>query len=258
VIGIAAMRHGKDYLSDKPGFTTLAQLDEARRVQEKTGRIYAVFYGERFENKATVRAGELVRAGAIGRPLQTIGMGPHRLRAATRPEWFFDRARFGGIINDIASHQMDQFLFFTNSTSAQVMAAQVGNLAHPQWPAFEDFGDVLLRGDGGTGYVRVDWFTPDGLDTWGDTRLTVLGTDGYIEVRKNCDIAGRPGPNHLFLVDGRETRYIDSSDVELPYGRLFLDDIRNRTEAAMTQAHSFLASELALRAQTQAQNVKYC
>jgi predicted dehydrogenase len=254
-LGVAAMRHGKDYLSDKPGFTTLAQLEEARRVQAETGRIHAVFYGERFENAATVRASELVAAGAIGRPLQTVGLGPHRLRAAARPAWFFDPARYGGIINDIASHQMDQFLHFTGSRTAEVVAAQVGNLAHPQWPAFEDFGDVTLRGDSGLGYVRVDWFTPDGLDTWGDTRLTILGTEGYIEVRKNCDIAGRPGPNHLFLVDGQGTQYIDCAGVELPFGRLFVADIRERTETAMSQAHSFLASELALRAQAAAQRV---
>ncbi len=254
-LGVAAMQQGKDYLSDKPGFTSLAQLDEARRVQAETGRIHAVFYGERFENKATVRAGELVKAGAIGRPLQTIGLGPHRLRLTTRPDWFFDTARFGGIINDIAAHQMDQFLYFTGSSTAEVVAAQVGNLAHPEWPKFEDFGDVLLRGDGGTGYIRVDWFTPDGLDAWGDTRLTVLGTEGFIEVRKNCDIAGRPGSNHLFLVDGKETRYIESSEVELPFGRLFVADILNRTETAMAQAHSFLASELALRAQLQARRI---
>ncbi len=254
-IGVLAMRHGKDYLSDKPGFTTLDQLAEARRVQAETGRIHAVFYGERFENAATVRAGELVAAGAIGRPLQTIGLGPHRLRPASRPAWFFDRARYGGIINDIAAHQMDQFLHFTGSRVAEVVTAQVGNLAHPGWPDFEDFGDVTLRGDGGTGYARVDWFTPDGLDTWGDTRLTVLGTEGYIEVRKNCDIAGRPGPNHLFLVDGQGTRYVDCTAVELPFGRSFVADILARTETAMGQAHSFLASELALRAQAGARRL---
>lgn len=254
-IGVAAMRHGKDYLSDKPGFTSLDQLAEARRVQAETGKFHMVFYGERFENKATVRAGELVQAGAIGRPLQTIGLGPHRLRPDTRPEWFFDAARFGGIINDIAAHQMDQFLFFTNSRQAEVVAAQVGNLAHPHWPGFEDFGDVMLRGDGGTGYIRVDWFTPDGLESWGDTRLTILGTEGFIEVRKNADIGGRPGANHLFLVDGQETRYVDCSTVELPFGRLFVADIVARTETAMTQEHSFLASELALRAQATAQRI---
>jgi predicted dehydrogenase len=254
-LGVAAMQHGKDYLSDKPGFTTLAQLAEARQAQAATGRIHNVFYGERFENAATVRAGELVQAGAIGQPLQTVGLGPHRLRADTRPAWFFDRARYGGIINDIAAHQMDQFLFFTRSDTAEVAASQVGNLAHPQWPAFEDFGDALVRGNNGTGYVRVDWFTPDGLPTWGDTRLTVIGTEGYLEVRKNCDIAGRAGSNHLFLVDQQGTRYIDCTDVNLSFGRLFLADIVNRTETAMSQAHSYLASELALRAEAQAQRL---
>ena len=254
-LGIATMRHGKDYFSDKPGFTTLAALEEARRVQAETGRIYSIFYGERLENAATVKAGELVAGGAIGRPLQTVGLGPHRLNAPSRPAWFFERERYGGIINDIASHQVDQFLFFTGSTRAEIVAAQVGNLAHPDWPGFEDFGDLLLRGDRGTGYIRVDWFTPDGLGTWGDTRLTVLGTDGYIEVRKNRDITGRPGANHLFLVDGQGEHYIDCSAVEPPFGRQLVTDVLNRTETAMSQEHCFLASELALRAQAQAQRL---
>lgn len=251
-IGVAAMRHGKDYMSDKPGFTTLEQLAEARRVQAETGRIYSICYSERFENAATVRAGELVKSGAIGRVLQTIGLGPHRANLPSRPGWFFDREQYGGIIADIASHQADQFLFFTGSTSAEVVASQVANYHHPAYPGLEDFGDVMLRGNGGTGYIRVDWFTPDGLPTWGDTRLTILGTGGYIEVRKNVDIAGRPGANHLFLIDQQATRYIDCSDVTLPYGRQLVSDIINRTQTAMTQEHCFLAAELVLRAQAQA------
>lgn len=251
-IGVAAMRHGKDYMSDKPGFTTLEQLAEARRVQAETQRIYSICYSERFENAATVRAGELVKSGAIGRVLQTIGLGPHRANLPSRPDWFFQREQYGGIIGDIASHQADQFLFFTSSTSAEVVAAQVANYNHPEYPELEDFGDVLLRGNGGTGYIRVDWFTPDGLPVWGDTRLTILGTDGYIEVRKNVDIAGRPGASHLFLVDQQATRYIDCSDVTLPYGPQLVSDIINRTQTAMSQEHCFLAAELVLRAQAQA------
>lgn len=248
-IGIAAMRHGKDVMSDKPAWTTLDQLAEARRVQAETGRIYSVCYSERFENAATIRAGELVKAGAIGRVVQTIGLGPHRANLANRPPWFFRREQYGGILADIAAHQADQFLFFTGSTSFEIVAAQAANINHPDHPELEDFGDALVRGDGGMGYMRVDWFTPDGLATWGDTRLTVLGTEGYIEVRKNIDIAGRTGSNHLFLVDHTGTHYVPSEGVELSYGRLLLDDVRNRTETAMPQAHAFLASELALRAQ---------
>ena len=166
-LGVAVMRHGKDYMSDKPAFTTLDQLAEACRVQAETRRIYSVCFSERFENPATVRAGELVQAGAIGQVVQTVGLGPHRLNASSRPAWFFRRAQCGGILADIASHQMDQFLFLTGSTEAEVVAAQVANWNHPQWPELEDFGDVVLRGNGGTGYARVDWFTPEGLETWG-------------------------------------------------------------------------------------------
>lgn len=255
-LGIRVMKAGKDYMADKPGITTLEQLAEVRRVQQQTKRIYSIMYSERFENRATVKAGELVKAGAIGQVIQTIGLGPHRISLSSRPEWFFDKKRYGGIICDIGSHQVDQFLFFTGSTKGEVVASQVGNVHYPQYPNFEDFGDLTLRGDKGTGYIRVDWFTPDGLSTWGDGRLTILGTDGYIEIRKNVDIGGRTGGSHLFLVDKKETRYIDTSKEITPYGTQLVDDILNRTETAMTQAHCFLATELALKAQKQAQRLK--
>src|SRR5262249_9815786 len=149
----------------------------------------------------------------------------------------------------------DQFLAFTGSKKAEIIASQVGNLHHPQWPGLEDFGDVMLRGDGGSGYIRVDWFTPNGLGTWGDGRLTILGSDGVIEVRKNIDLDGRKGGNHLFLVDQKETRYIDCTDVPLLYGERLVDDVLNRTETAMPQSHAFLAMELALAAEKQAKRI---
>lgn len=251
-VGVRAMQHGKDFLSDKPGFTTFEQLETARKVQAETGRIYAIDYGERLENRATTKAAELVRAGAIGEVVNTVGLGPHRARYGGRPPWFFVREQFGGILIDIAAHQMDQFLYFTQAQEVEIVAASVANFHHPEYPEFEDFGEVLLRTPTCTGYVRVDWFTPEGLDTWGDTRLTVIGTDGYIEVRKNIDVASRPGSDHLFLVDQKGTQYIDCTDVELPFGRQLMDDIRNRTESAIVQKHVFRAMELALQAQAEA------
>jgi predicted dehydrogenase len=257
-IGIRVMQHGKDYLSDKPGISSLEQLAEARRVQAETKRIYSILYSERHEVRAAIKAGDLVQAGAIGRVIQTVNLAPHRLgnvAGGTRPEWFWHTSRYGGILVDIGSHQVDQFLFYTGSTKAEVVSAQVGNVAHKDKPEFEDFGDLVLRGDGGLGYVRLDWFTPDGLPTWGDGRLTILGTDGYIELRKYVDIAGRPGGNHLFIVDQKQMRYIDCNDVELPFGPRLVSDIINRTETAMPQAHTFLTMELVLKAQKQAQKI---
>jgi predicted dehydrogenase len=251
-IGVEVMRHGKDFMTDKPGVTTFEQLEEVRRVQQETGRIYSICFSERFENAATVRASELVADGAIGRVIQTVGLGPHRVNAPTRPEWYFQRERYGGILCDIASHQMDQFLHFTGAKNPRVVASRIANHAHPDYPELEDFGEVMLEGDGVSGYVRVDWFTPDGLASWGDGRLTLLGTEGFMEIRKNVDIGGREGGNHLFLVDGKETRHIDCSAVELPYGRQLLADVANRTETAMTQEHCFTACELALTAEAEA------
>jgi predicted dehydrogenase len=251
-LGIDVMHHGKDYMSDKPGVTSPEQLAEVRRVQAETGRIYSICFSERLENAATVKAGELVKAGAIGRVVHTVGLGPHRINPASRPAWFFQKAKYGGILTDIASHQVDQFLFFTGSMQAEVVAAHVANHQYPQYPELEDFGEMLLRSEQATGYIRVDWYTPDGLSTWGDGRLTILGTDGYIELRKYCDVAGRRGGDHLFLVDHAGEHYIDCSAVERPYGRQLIADILDRTETAMPQAHVFLASQLALQAEAQA------
>lgn len=254
-VALAAMRHGKDVLVDKPGATTLEQLDELERVQRETGRIWSVYFSEHFATRCTVQAGLLVQAGAIGRVVQTTGFGPHRARVGARPPWFFERAQYGGILTDIASHQIEQFLFFTGSTRADIVQAQVGNFRYPQYPELEDYGDLTLRGDGGLGMIRVDWYTPDGLPTWGDGRLFILGTEGYIELRKYCDIAGKDGGEHLFLADQEGVRYLDCAETPLPFGPQLLDDIRQRTETAIPQARSFLASRLAIQAQQQAQRV---
>ncbi|MDA0196887.1 MAG: Gfo/Idh/MocA family oxidoreductase [Bacteroidetes bacterium] len=251
-LGVRVMKSGKDYMVDKPGITSLEQLAEVKRVQKQTNRIYFIMYSERLGNSASVKAGELTVAGAIGKVVQTIGMGPHRMRPETRPDWFFDPKYFGGILTDIGSHQADQFLYYTGSNEATVVASQIGNINNPQYPKFEDFGDMMVRGNGGTGYIRIDWFTPNGLSTWGDGRLTILGTEGYMELRKYVDIAGRKGGNHLFLVGKKETKYYDCSEVYVPFGSQLVNDVVNRTETAMSQKHCFLATELALKGQAQA------
>lgn len=251
-LGIRTMQHGKDFLSDKPAVTTLEQLAEVRKVSAETGKMFAIMYSERLEVRAAVQAGYLVKDGAIGKVVQTVNIAPHKINDITRPEWFWDPEQYGGILTDIGSHQADQFLYYTNSTVADVTASQVANVAHPDHPHFQDFGDMMLQGNGGAGYVRVDWFTPNGLSVWGDGRLFILGTEGYIELRKYIDVAGRPKGNHLFIVDQKQTRYIDCNNVELPFGPQFVADIVNRTHTAQNQEQALLAAELVLKAQKNA------
>jgi len=254
-LGVRVMRHGKDFLVDKPGITTLEQLAEVRRTIEETKRIFGIMYG-RMESRVTGHAGTLIQAGAIGRVVQTLQLAPHQIHADTRPEWFWDPARYGGTLCDLGSHQADEFVYFTGSTSAEVTMSQVANVNHSHRPKFQDFGDMLVHGNGGFGYFRVDWFTPDGLGVFGDERTFILGTEGYIEMRKTIDVTadttGRPSGDHLLIVDRKSARYIDCKNLALPFGPQFVEDIVNRTSVAQNQAGALLATELVLKGQSKA------
>lgn len=255
-LGCRVMEAGKDYFTDKTPFTTLDQLDEAKAVVARTGRKYAVYFSERLHVESAMYATELVRQGAIGRVLQVIGLGPHRLGTG-RPDWFFKKEQYGGILCDIGSHQFEQFLTFTGATDATVVHAAVANYANPGTPELEDFGEANLVGDNGaTNYVRVDWFTPKGLSTWGDGRMTILGTKGYIELRKYVDVGREKTGDHVYLVDEYGEHHLEvAGKVGFKFfGELILDCL-NRTEQAMTQRHAFKAAELCLRAQAAARRL---
>lgn len=253
-LGLKVMDAGKDYFTDKAPLTTLSQLTAARKKAAETGRKYMVYYSERLHVESAVFAGELIKQGAIGRVIQVTGFGPHRLNAPSRPKWFFEREKYGGILCDIGSHQIEQFLYYADVKDAAVVRSQISNYNHPEYPELEDFGEAMLVGDNGaTHYFRVDWFTPDGLQTWGDGRSFILGTKGYIEQRKYMNLATNDGPGHVFLANHEGEKHFNvNGNVGYPFfGELILDCL-NRTENAMTQEHAFKAAELCVKAQMQA------
>jgi predicted dehydrogenase len=257
-LGIRVMRAGKHYFTDKPPFTELSQLTETERVVKETGKKYMVYYSERLHVECAVFAGELIEQGLIGRVIQVLGLGPHRLNANARPGWFFQREKYGGILCDIGSHQIEQFLFYSGASDAAITSARVANFSHKEYPELEDFGDATLLGDNGAAsYFRVDWLTPGGLRAWGDGRTLILGTTGYIEMRKYIDITHNTGGDQLFLVnDEGEKHFSLAGKVGFPFfGRLILDCL-HETETAMAQRHAFKAAELCLKAQAKAQRIE--
>jgi predicted dehydrogenase len=256
-IGCRVMEAGKDYFTDKAPLTTLAQLEQVKAVVARTGRKYMCYFSERLHVESAMYAADLVSGGAIGRVVQVIGLGPHRLNKSTRPAWFFERAKFGGILCDLGSHQFEQFLTYAGATDATVAHATIGNFANPDKPEFEDFGEASLVGNNGAvNQVRVDWLTPGGLGTWGDGRTFILGTKGYIELRKYIDVGREKKGDQLYLVDERgEYRLEVTGKIGFRFfGELILDCL-NRTEKSMTQAHAFKAAELCIRAQDAARRL---
>ncbi len=257
-LGVEVMKSGKHYFTDKAPFTTLEQLEEARLVQKETGKRYMVYYSERLHVESAVYAGYMIEQGAIGRVVQVIGLGPHRLNASSRPDWFFEHEKYGGILCDIGSHQLEQFLTFTGNSDAVITSSRVANYNNKEYPELEDFGDMtVVGGNGATGYFRVDWLTPNGLGTWGDGRTIIMGTEGYIELRKYIDIARSTEGDQLYLVNQEGEQHISlHGKVGFPFfGEMILDLIHG-TDKAMTQEHAFKAAELCLLAQKNATKIE--
>ncbi|MFK7856050.1 MAG: Gfo/Idh/MocA family protein [Granulosicoccus sp.] len=252
-LAIEAMSHGKDVMLDKPGCITSDELLRIKKIVADTGRIWSVNFSERFEVPSVTRAYELVQQGQIGQLVQTVSLAPHRLNLATRPDWFFDSQQYGGILADIGTHQIDQFLHFSGAETATVEHSAIGNFANPELPMFQDFGEINFTAGNMQGYTRLDWYTADALPNWGDGRLFLLGTEGSIELRKYVDVAGLEGTDHLYLVNKTRCEHIDCKDAPLPYFNDLAADVGNRTETACTQRHTFNVTELALLAQSIAQ-----
>ena len=250
-LGIRVLDAGKHYFTDKAPLVSLEQLADVKAAVKRSGKRYFCYFSERLHVEAAVYAGQLIKEGRIGKVIQTLGLGPHRLRAESRPDWFFEHEKYGGILCDIGSHQIEQFLYFTGAEDAEIVSARVQNVAHPEYPELEDFGDCKLIGDNGAnGYFRVDWFTPDGLSTWGDGRMFILGTEGYIELRKYVNVATEESRDHVFVVDQEgEHHYNVHGKVGFPFFGEMIRDCIDGTETAMTQEHIFKAAELCVKAQ---------
>lgn len=257
-LGIEALDHGKDYFSDKPPFTTQEQVDKARAKVAETGLKWFVYYSERLHVEAAVYAEQLLKQGAIGKIVSIRGWGPHRLAASSRPSWFFEKDRYGGILIDIGSHQLEQILQFSGAEDATLVSSRVGNLYHPEYPGLEDYGDACFTASNGIPcYFSLDWYTPNGLGTWGDGRTFIVGTKGYIELRKYIDVANSKEGDHVILVDNEgEKHFRVGGKVGFPYfGRLIRDSL-DRTETAMKQDHTFRAIELAIEAESKAMRIR--
>lgn len=257
-LGIRCMDSGKHYFTDKTPLISLAQLDDVKAAVERTGKKYMTYFSERLHVECAMHATELIEQGVIGQVLNVTGFGPHRMGdPSSRPDWFFKHAQYGGILCDIGSHQIEQFLTYAGCQDAEIVSASVGNFGNPDTPELEDFGDCHLVGDNGaTMYFKVHWFTPDALRVWGDGRTFITGTDGYIEMRKYLDVTNPELVSDILILVNQngEQRMELAGQVGFKFFGRLVRDCLDGTETAMTQAHALKAAELCVKAQLAATN----
>ena len=242
-LGIEAMRHGKDFMSDKPGMTSLAQLAEVRRVQAETKRIYSICYSEHFETRSTVKAGELVAAGAIGKVVNTVGLGPHQLNNLPRPDWFYPRERTGGILDRhrLASVRAVPVLRRRARCRGRQRDGRQPRQSGPAGPAgFRR--DAAARPATSPAMSASTGSRPTACRTGATAGSPSSAPKATSSCANISTSPAQPGIDHLFLVDRKGMHRIDCSDVELPYGRQLIADVlephRDRDAAgALLQGH---------------------
>ena len=164
-LGVKVMKAGKDYLSDKPASLPSNSLPRCARPSPRRSGSTASCTVSGSRSRLQWQPENWSSREPSDDLLQTINIAPHQVvqgaggvagGSGGRPDWFWEPELYGGILTDIGSHQVDQFLFYTGSTEAEIVESQVANVAHPERPRFQDFGDMVLRGNRGLGYVRLD------------------------------------------------------------------------------------------------------
>ena len=254
-LAVQALDAGKHVFVDKPCATTLDQLEAVKAAVARSGKKWFAFFGEMVTHVGVTWVRQEMEKGNLGKPIHFMGLGPHMLRIKGRPDWMFSRERYGGILNDIASHQIAQFAYWMMQDPIPQFS-RVGNLHHPQTPEFEDFGDAMLTGSkGGTGYIRADWFTPEGLPTFGDIRQQLITTEAYVEHRKTLDIGDAGGGRGGKLIVTRNNRgpeIVDLSGMRMSFFEDLTRDVEQGTETAIPFDLSYKASRAILELQAHA------
>ena len=247
-LGIQCLEAGKDYLVDKPGVLTRFELEAVQHACERTGRRFIVWFHERLSSPATLAALDLVHAGTIGDLVGCTILAPHQLRPSERPDWFWAPEFAGDIIVDLGSHHFDLLLEATGNAPLEVTSAVADCVHFSEHDGFLDLATVTVVGPNFQATIHLDWLSPDTLGTWGAGRIFFRGTRGYLEVRREIDLAGRPGSNHLLWVNESGSHREQWDGRTLRFASDYLADLASGAHTAIDPDRWRQASRLALDA----------
>src|SRR5690625_333855 len=202
---VDALASDADVLADKPLCTELEDLDRIQQAAVNSRRVVSTMFEKR-AHPVTLATRKVVDDGELGQIALVAATGPHKLNYATRPEWFFDGEKYGGILADLAVHDIDLVLLFTGIRNGVVSGHQ-SNLALPQHPGFSDAGAAFFTSNNVASTLEAHWMWPAASPFHGHYRMRLTGTRGTAEL----DWA----QNRLDLVTNERA----SHSVDLPAGK---------------------------------------
>jgi predicted dehydrogenase len=248
-LAVRALSEGKHVIVDKPLCTSLDELDEIERLSREKGLKVGCMLTQR-DSPGIIGVRRLVREGAIGEVHAITFGGQHPLSLGSRPGWYFEPGKHGGTITDIGIHAADAIPWITGLKFAVVHAARCWNAFVPEYPDFEDGGQMMLSMDNGCGVLGdVSYHAPShaGYTLPLYWRTSFFGRRGILETSSTAkEIAhypeGEKESKLLPLPEGIPGGYLES----------FLSDIRGEaneedlcTEAVLRAARTILTIQKA-------------
>ncbi|MGQ9632259.1 MAG: Gfo/Idh/MocA family protein [bacterium] len=237
---------GLHVMVDKPLVITLGDLGRVMSAVEGSRAQLGLMLTERF-NPPIAHLKNLIDRGELGRIVHFTILKPHKIVASTRPPWHFVKSQNGGIIADLAIHDVDLLRWYLGC-EVKSFHAYESQYTLLDKPAFSDNAEIfLIMENGATAFLRPDWLMPDAYPTWGDGRIFCVGTEGCAEIRTTGDpFAGTPG--ELIVTTNKSApRKITPDPVGRNLAQDFIDRIEGRGICLLTHSEIFKSTETTLR-----------
>lgn len=184
-IAVAAARAGRHVLCEKPLATHLRAAEEMAAAARDSGVVLMPFLNMRLGGAAR-RAVDLVRGGAVGRPLLIRGVMGHGGPDATDParRWFLTAEAGGGAILDLGPHLFDLVACLAGQPASRLRAT----LRRDGEPVERDGLVEVSFPDGAQAQLVLSWSHMAGRET----RVVVQGDTGVLQI--NFLLQPEPSP----------------------------------------------------------------
>lgn len=235
-VALECVRRGIHVFCEKPLALDFRSLEQLRNEHAASGVRLGMMLNYRYDPRFRT-ASALVRGGRIG--AVATGYAQKSYRFGVRPDYYRQRATFGGLIPWVGIHAIDWFRYVSGIGYTSV-AASHSNLGQPDYPGLEDSASCLFTlANGGSATMCFDYLRPMGAKTHGDDRLRVVGTEAILEIREDIG---------LVILDESGENPVETSAPPRGLFEDFLAGVREGTDCLISADDAFEVTRIALEA----------